>query len=168
MKKKILSALCSFFMVCSMVLSVSVSVNAEGGDGAEAIVDGSRLTYRNYSYGTSRNPKLRGEHLMDGDSIIAKTGNGKIYTYGQTTADHDVDFVAVIVYVDRYDESDGLWGQIDGRVKDARDTYYVVSTKTLKVERGYYYRVHCEHFAGNDDEEFYDDAISATDGIWIP
>ena len=88
--------------------------------------------------------------------------------YGQTTADHDVDFVAVLVYVDRYDESDGLWGQIDARAKDARDTYYVVSTKTLKVDRGYFYRVHCDHFAGNDDEEFYDEAISYTNGIWIP
>ena len=79
-----------------------------------------------------------------------------------------MDFVAVRVYVDRYDESDGLWGQIDARVKEDRDTYYVVSTKTLMVDRGYFYRVRCEHFAGNDDEEFYDDTVSFTDGIWIP
>ena len=168
MLKKILSV-CSFLcFLCAMVLTVSVNAHAEDDKNIDKLVDGSYLTYDEYSFGTSSNPLERGEHLMDGDSIISKTGNGRIYTYGQTTANHDVDFVAVLVYVDRYDESDGLWGQIDAHLKDARDTYYVISTKTLKVDRGYFYRVHCDHLAGNDDEEFYDEAISATDGIWIP
>ncbi len=168
MKKRIISVIGSALVLCSMFLMVSMNADAEDIRYKDIIVDGSYLTYDDYSYGTSVNPMLKGEHLMTGDSIITKTGNGKIYTYGQTTANHDVDFVAVLVYVDQYDESDGLWGQIDARAEDARDTYYVVSTKTLKVERGYFYRVHCDHFAGNDDEEFYDEAISATDGIWIP
>ena len=168
MKRKVLSVLCSLILISGILLNASLEANAENTNNAETIVDGSRLTYEEYSHGTSSNPMLRGEHLMTGDSIITKTGNGKIYTYGETTANHDVDFVAVIVYVDRYDESDGLWGQIDGRVKDARDTYYVISTKTLAVDRGYFYRVRCEHFAGNDDEEMHDSAISYTNGIWIP
>ncbi len=168
MEKRIISIIGSVLVLCSMFFMVSMNANAEDTRSGGIIVDGSYLTYDDYSYGTSVNPMLRGEHLMTGDSIISKTGNGKIYTYGQTTANHDVDFVAVLVYVDRYDESDGLWGQIHARAEDARDTYYIVSTKTLKVDRGYYYRVHCEHFAGNDDEEMYDSAISFTDGIWIP
>ena len=168
MKRRILSALCSLILLSGILMNGALEVNAQIMDDTEFVVDGSRLTYEEYSYGTSSNPILRGEHLMTGDSIITKTGNGKIYTYGETTANHDVDFVAVIVYVDRYDESDGLWGQIDGRVKDARDTYYVISTKTLMVDRGYFYRVRSEHFAGNDDEEMYDSAISYTNGIWIP
>lgn len=168
MMKKILSVLGALCILCTMVMTVSVNVYAEDDKNIDKLVDGSYLTYDDYSFGTSSNPLQRGEHLMDGDSIISKTGNGRIYTYGQTTANHDVDFVAVLVYVDQYDESDGLWGQIDGRAKDARDTYYVISTKTLSVERGYFYRVHCEHFAGNDDEEMHDSAISYTDGIWIP
>ena len=168
MRKRIVSALAFPFVLCSMFFIKSVNASAEERLDTGIIVDGSCLTYEDYSYGSTTNSLLRGDHLMTGDSIITKTGNGKIYTYGQTTADHDVDFVAVLVYVDQYDESDGLWGQIDARVKDARDTYYVISTKTLAVERGYFYRVHCEHFAGNDDEEMYDSAISFTDGIWIP
>lgn len=168
MKRRIYSAICTFFILCGILLGIPIDTNAENTGILETVVDGSRLTYEDFSYGTSSNPMYRGEHLMTGDSIITKTGNGKIYTYGETTANHDVDFVAVLVYVDQYDESDGLWGQIDGRAKDARDTYYVISTKTLGVERGYFYRVHCEHFAGNDDEEMYDSAISATNGIWIP
>jgi hypothetical protein len=165
--KRIVLLICFMLGFMNMLYVTSVDVNAEANID-ENIVDGSHLTYEDYSHGTSENKMLRGEHLMTGDSIISKTGNGRIYTYGQTTANHDVDFVAVLVYVDRYDESDGLWGQIDARVEEARDTYYIISTKTLKVDRGYFYRVHCDHFAGNDDEEFYDEAISATNGIWIP
>lgn len=168
MLKKMFSKILFLCMLCTMVLHISIIAYAEGDREEGILVDGSYLTYEEYSVGRSSNPFQRGEHLMDGDSIIAKTGNGKIYTYGETTANHDVDFVAVLVYVDRYDESDGLWGQIDARAKDARDTYYVVSTKTLSVDRGFFYRVHCDHFAGNDDEEFYDEAISTTNGIWIP
>lgn len=168
MRRRALSAIGSLFILFSIVLSGGMNVYAKNDEKTDIIVDGSRLTYEDYSYGTSSNPMLRGEHLMTGDSIITKTGNGRIYTYGETTANHDVDFVAVLVYVDKYHEDTGGWGQIDGRVKDARDTYYVISTKTLKVDRGYFYRVHCEHFAGNDDEEFYDEAISTTNGIWIP
>lgn len=168
MKRRILSVFCSLILLSSILLNISIEVNAENMEHTGIIVDGSLLTYEDYSCATFSNDMLRGEHLMTGDSIITKTGNGKIYTYGETTANHDVDFVAVLVYVDQYDESDGLWGQIDARAKDARDTYYVISTKTLAVERGYFYRVHCEHFAGNDDDEIHDSAISYTNGIWIP
>ncbi len=168
MKKRIVSLITSVLGVCSMLITASINVKAENISNIESTVDGSKLIYEDYSRGTSTNAMLRGEHLMTGDSIITKTGNGRIYTYGQTTADHDVDFVAVIVYVDRYHEDTEKWGQIDGRVKDARDTYYVISTKTLMVDRGYFYRVRSEHFAGNDDEEMYDSAISYTNGIWIP
>ena len=168
MKKRVLSKMSSIVVSCCMIISMSMAANAENDENTGIMVDGSYLAYEEYSHGTSTNSMYRGEHLMTGDSIIAKTGNGKIYTYGETTANHDVDFVSVVVYVDRYDESDGLWGQIDGRVKDARDTYYVVSTKTLKVDGGYFYRVHCDHLAGNDEDGLYDEAISTTNGIWIP
>lgn len=168
MFKRIISIFSTLCVLCTMVLTVSVNVHAGEIKNSDILIDGSHLTYNEYSSGTSSNPSQKGEHLMDGDSMIAKTGNGKIYTYGETTANHDVDFIAVLVYVDRYHEDTERWGQIDARVKEDRDTYYVVSTKTLMVDRGYFYRVRCEHFAGNDDEEFYDDTVSFTDGIWIP
>ena len=101
MSKRILSALSVFCVLCTICLTTSVNAQAEEGN-TRVFVDGSFLTHDDYSHGSSSNPMLRGEHLMDGDSIIAKTGNGKIYTYGATTANHDVDFVAVLVYVDRW------------------------------------------------------------------
>lgn len=168
MKKRVLSTLCSFLILCGIVLSVSVNTNAQGEDGLDAIVDGSVLTQDEYSKGTSANPMLKGKHLMEGECCVSKAGIGRIYVYGQTTADHEVDYVAALMYVERLDESDEKWGHVEAYVAEARDTYYVNVDDTLKVDRGYYYRVRCEHFAGNDDEEFYDEAFSVTDGIKIP
>ena len=51
--------------------------------------------------------------------------------------------MATIVYVDRYDEKNDEWGQIDAWVAEDENTYYMSTAKSLKVERGYYYRVHC-------------------------
>ena len=105
---------------------------------------------------------------MEGESGISKVGSGRIYVYGLTTADHIVDFVAVLMYVEKLDESDGLWGAYADYTVDARDKYYVIVDDTLAVDKGYYYRVHCEHIAGNEDDRPYDTAVSATNGIWIP
>lgn len=168
MKRRILSALYSLFILCSMVLCVSVNVNAKGADDADVMIDGSLLTHDDSSKGTSSNAVSRGKHLMEGESAISKAGIGRIYVYGQTTADHPVDYVAVLMYVERLDESDEKWGHVEGYPADARNTYYIAIDDTLKVDRGYYYRVRCEHFAGNDDEKPYDEAFSVTNGIWVP
>ena len=165
MRKRILSALCSLVVMCGMIFSMAVDVQAEE---EQKIVDGSYLTHREQATGsTLSNPFLRGKYLMDGDSIISKAGSGRIYVYGETSADFTVDYLAVIVYVDRYDEKEDGWDQIDAWVKEAENTYYVTSAKTLRVEGGYYYRVRSEHLAGNEDDRPYDSALSLTDGIWI-
>ena len=168
MNKRVLSVICSLLVLCCMVLSISVNVNAERTDSADIMVDGSLQTYDDCSTGTSFNSMTRGKHLMEGESGISKVGSGRIYVYGQTTADHIVDFVAVLMYVEKLDESDGLWGAYADYTVDARDKYYVIVDDTLAVDKGYYYRVHCEHIAGNEDDRPYDTAVSATNGIWIP
>lgn len=167
MKKRILSVICSLNVLCGMILSVSVNAVAEDVNDTQVAVDGSVLTQDGYSKGTSYNPMLRGKHLMTGDSIVSKAGKGKVYVYGQTTANHDVDYVAVLMYLDELNK-DKKWEQIDFYLEEIENTYYVIVDDTRKVKGGTYYRVHSEHFAGNKDEEMYDSAISATDGIWIP
>ena len=109
----------------------------------------------------------RGKHLMDGQCSITKSGTKRIYTYGATTADHTVDALAVIVYVDQYNEKDGKWDQIDAFSKKVENDYYVATSKSIQVDRGYYYRVHASHIvrmAGSPDEE----TFSYTDGILVP
>lgn len=166
MKKRALSRICSLLLMCSMMFIFAIDVKAEGED--LKLVDGSYLTMEDSSTGTARNPLLRGEYLMDGDSTISKAGVGRIYAYGATTANTTVDFVSVVVYVDQYNEEDDVWEQIDTWTEEATNTYYVSTSKSLKVDRGYYYRVRCSHFAGDEDDRPYDTAISYTDGIYIP
>lgn len=165
MKKKILSVLGMVSMLTMLVVGNVLGVSAED---TQQKVDGSYLIEAEESRGTVReNETLRGQHLMDGESTISKSGRGRIYAYGATTADHDVDKIAVLVYVDQYNEETGDWEQVYTWSKEAENTYYVSTGKTLQVPRGYYYRVHCEHFAGNVDDLPYDEAYSFTDGIKV-
>ena len=54
----------------------------------------------------------------------------RIYAYGSTTANHTVDAIAVIVYVDQYNESDGKWHQIDAFSKKVENDYYVGTSRS--------------------------------------
>ena len=103
---------------------------------------------------------------MEGDCSISKAGRGRAYVYASTTANMTVDYVGVIVRVEQYDENSKTWEQIASWTEDGENTYYVSTSKTVTVERGYYYRVHAEHIAGPADGEK-DTGDSITDGIKI-
>ena len=102
--KKIASVITSVMVFCCIV-GVSLT-NVKADDSAPKSIDGSYLTSADSSTGYTPNNE-RGKHLMDGQCSISKTGTKRIYAYGSTTANHTVDAVAVIVYVDQYNESDG-------------------------------------------------------------
>ena len=162
--KKILSVITSVMVFCCVV-GVSLT-NVKADDSAPKSVDGSYLISADSSTGYTPNNE-RGKHLMDGQCSISKTGTKRIYTYGSTTANHTVDAIAVIVYVDQYNESDGKWHQIDAFSKKVENDYYSATSKSIQVDRGYYYRVHASHIvrmAGSPDEE----TCSFTDGILVP
>lgn len=160
MKKKIMSTI-------SLVLAISFlfcgTLNAE--ENTLRQVDGSYLTNQEISESVVKDNIARGEHLMDGSCTISKAGIGKIYVYGQTTANHTVDKVTVTVYVDKYNAKTDNWDIIEVWDKESKDTYYVSTAKRLNVERGTYYRVRSEHvvYKGNDFEE----TACFTDGIMI-
>ena len=105
--------------------------------------------------------------MMTGECSISKAGTKRIYTFGATTANHDVDYLAVIVYVDRYHEDTQDWGQIDWFVQEDENDYFVYTSKSITVERGYYYRVHADHFV-QEGEDPIEETYSYTDGIWVP
>ena len=79
---------------------------------------------------------------------ITKAGKSRIYAYGSTTGDHTVDYIAVIVYVERYLPEKDAWGHVDAWVEECKNDYVAMTAKTLTVENGYYYRVRAEHLAG--------------------
>lgn len=160
MRKKLLS-----MMSLALVMSFLICGTLNAADTEPKQVDGSYLTMQERSEGHSPTRLQRGEYLMQGDSIITKAGNGKIYVYGATTANTTVNYLAVLVYVEEYNAELEEWEQIDAWVKTANDTYYVSTGKTLTVDGDHYYRVVSSHYAG--DQQPYDETISFTDGIWI-
>ena len=162
--KKIASVITSVMVFCCIV-GVSLT-NVKADDSAPKSIDGSYLTSADSSTGYTPNDE-RGKHLMDGQCSITKSGTKRIYTYGATTADHTVDAIAVIVYVDQYNEKDDEWYQIDAFSKKVENDYYSATSKSIQVDRGYYYRVHASHIvrmAGSPDEE----TFSYTNGILVP
>lgn len=164
MKKRIFSMLVSLSIFCG-IFSVSVA-NVHASENELQKVDGSYLTMEDYSRGTSSG-KERGEHMMTGECSISKAGRDEIYCYGATTANHEVDRLVVLVYVDQYQEDTEKWGQIDGWVEEANNDYFVHTDKTLEVDRGYYYRVRADHFVVEGEDPI-EETFTVTDGIYLP
>lgn len=164
MKKRILSMLCSM-AVLSMTAVVSV-MNVNAAESEQKVVDGSALTMDDSSTGYSAPQHARGEYLMTGESTISKAGLTRIYAYSSTTANREVNYIATIVYIDRYNAEEDYWGQIDWWMVEDENDYFLSTAKSLKVDRGYYYRVRANHIAG--DQYPYDETASATDGIYLP
>lgn len=162
--KKIASVITSVMVFCCIV-GVSLT-NVKADDSAPKSIDGSYLTSADSSTGYTPNNE-RGKHLMDGQCSISKTGTKRIYAYGSTTANHTVDALAVIVYVDQYNESDGKWHQIDAFSKKVENDYYSAISKSIQVDRGYYYRVHADHFVRMGEEPI-EETFSYTNGILVP
>lgn len=164
MKKRLLS----FVISVGILFSVSVIsvIDAEASENELKKVDGSYLTLEEASIGKSSNSLTRGLHMMDGECSISKAGTNRIYAFGATTANHEVDFLAVIVYVDQYDEASGEWWQVDAWMVEDTNDYFVYTGKTITVDRGYYYRVHADHFVREGDDPM-EETFSLTNGIWV-
>lgn len=165
MKKRILSLL-SIAAFC-ILMSGSV-VNAEASDQELKIVDGSYLTTDDSSTGYSHSTVTRGEYLMTGESTISKAGLTRVYAYASTTANQTVDYMATIAYVERYLEEEDAWGYVYGWAEEVENDYYMSIADSVKVDRGYYYRVRARHIAGDYDAYPYDETASVTNGILLP
>lgn len=166
MQKKVISILIMISLTICLTFASLIDVHASESEMKR--VDGSYLTADGYSEGTtSSGISTRGKHLMDGTSSITKSGVGKVYAYGSTTAGHVVDFLSVVVYVEKYNATYDSWDQVDVWQENRTNDYYISTSKIVYVDRGYYYRVRSEHVCGNNNET-YDEALSVTDGIFIP
>lgn len=165
MRKKIISTL----MLVPLVLGLMFSSMAEAQafEGNKEKIQGSYLTNEEYAEDrTDAGTVTRGEHMMDGMSSISKAGVGRIYVYASTTANHTVDYLTTMVYVDRYNEKEDRWGQIDAWQVEAENDFYVSTTKSIRVTPGNYYRVHADHICGMMGTPF-EEAFSVTDGIFV-
>ena len=166
MKKRILSILCSM-AVLGTITTVS-TLEVQASEREKKVVDGSVLTTEESSTGYSSSPNERGVYLMTGECTISKAGLTRVYAYASTTANKEVDYIATLVYVERYNEEKDGWGQVDWWVEETHNDYFLSTAKSIKVDRGYYYRVRANHIAGDYDDYPYDETASFTDGILLP
>lgn len=165
MKKRILS----LFSIVGLFIAMAGSVvHAETTEENLKIVDGSYLTTEDSSTGYSHPPMARGEYLMTGVSTISKAGLTRVYAYASTTANQTVDYIATLVYVERYLEDVDDWGFVYAWAEEAENADYMSTADSVKVDRGYYYRVRSQHIAGDYDDYPYDETASFTDGILLP
>lgn len=162
MNRRVLSMIGGAAFCCMVTASV---VQAEASAPELRKVDGSYLTMEESSTGTTADSAERGIHLMTGDCTVSKAGRGKIYAYASTTAEHEVNYIATIVYVECYLEDVDAWGYVTSWMEDVENDVYMSTAKTVYVEGGYYYRVRARHVAGN--EYPYEETASFTNGIWI-
>lgn len=165
MKRRILSVLSSFVILFTVTTVSVLEVDASATE--EKIIDGSALTTEESSTGYSMPSVARGEYLMTGECTISKAGLTRIYAYASTTANKEVDYIATLVYIDRYNEEEEYWGQIDWWVEETHNDYFLSTAKSVKVDRGYYYRVRANHIAG-ESVDSYDETASVTNGIFLP
>lgn len=163
MKKRILSIAASM-AILAMVTSVS-AINVRASDSEMKMVDGSYLTTKDSSTGYS-STKTKGKYLMTGECSITNAGLTRIYAYASTTANQEVNYMATLVFVEQYNEELDEWGQVDYWIEESFNDDYMSTAKSVKVDRGYYYRVRANHIAG--DEYPYEETASFTDGILVP
>lgn len=163
MKKRILSMLCSIAVLCTLLTGTAL---AQEETTELKLVDGSYLTHEDRSDGTSVPEGARGEYMMQGACSISKAGLTRIYAYASTTATQVVNYMATIVYVERYNAEKDAWGQVHYWIVEDFNDYYMSTDAAVIVEPGYYYRVRAIHIAG--DQYPYEETASVTNGIYVP
>ena len=165
MNKRIVSFVISILIFGGIFGIASTDVEASVNE--QKKVDDSYLTMEDSSSGISSDSLTRGKHMMTGECSISKAGTKRIYAFGATTANHEVDYLSVIVYVDRYHEDTDAWGQIDWFMAEDTNDFFVYASKSIEVERGYYYRVHADHLVREGDDPI-EETFSLTNGIMVP
>ena len=164
-KKRRTSAIVTLMLIISLSVVTAIDTKAAEENKVKSteevpMIDGSYLIKDEESIGATT-PMARGEDLMTGYSKVRRLGAGEIYAGGTTIASHVVDQVGVGVIVERAKEGDTSWEFYDTWQKFNDNTDRVSSSKRLKVEGNYYYRVRCLHSAGVDMSS------SFTNGIFV-
>lgn len=164
-KKRSISAIVTLILLISLSAVTAIDTKAAEETKVKSreklpMIDGSYLIKDEESVGATI-PMTRGEDLMTGYSKVRRLGAGEIYAGGTTIASHTVDRIGVAVIVERAKEEDTSWSFYDSWQKFNENTDRVSTSKRLKVEGNYYYRVRCTHSAGNDL------GSSFTNGIFV-
>lgn len=159
--RKIRRRLLSVLLFACLALG-TLTASAEEYE-AGSVVDGSVLTHELSADGIAY-PRLRGNYFGSGSGNISVTGSRSVMITGSTTARQVSDSVKVTVHLQQL--KNGNWVTIAsyGPVTKYND-YYVSTSRTYTVDRGYYYRMTGSHTVIVNG--VFESAASATDGVWV-
>ena len=140
----------------------TLTVSAEEYE-AGSVVDGSVLTHALSADGIAY-PRLRGTYLGSGSGSISVTGPSSVMITGSTTARQTSDSVKVTVHLQQL--KNGSWVTIASYGPVTKyNNYYVSTSRTYSVERGYYYRMSGSHTVIENGA--FETATSKTNGVWV-
>lgn len=128
------------------------------------VVDGSVLTDKT-EVGDTVYARERGAYFSSGSGHLIIAGTGSVQVSGSTNAYQNVDEIKVTLRLQRL--VNGSWTTVATLGPTTKyNTYYVSSSKTYSVARGYYYRVKGSHSVKEGSKT--ESASSATDAVWVP
>lgn len=155
MKKRILCLMLAIMTCITVCINVRLDVKAEVPiDDIEM----STIMTEDALIGYSQN-QTWGVYYSDGYSIINKISSTKVGAGGATNAKVKCT-VKVTAILERKNES-GSWARVTSWSQTNENAYSAVTSKSVTVASGYYYRVRCYHYAGSDSSS------SFTNGLWI-
>lgn len=164
--KKVISFLVCFLFVFSLMGTV---IEASGPMDGQ-VVDGSVLTSEIEVFDERdlipQNPfdiAPYGTYLSNGAASITDKGNGVVYISGETSCYRYSDEVYVEIFLEKL--SNGSWSTLKTQSGIAYNTYFVSTTVSFTVSKGYYYRVKGIHYAKKGSKM--ESVTTCTNGIYV-
>lgn len=132
--------------VAALLLSLTLS----GGEGKEvkAVENVQKVSVQQENKLSEGITEPKGKYLQKGVSSIGQVGKGKIKVSGTTVAQQVVSTIKISVMVER--QVNGEWLSYTSWNASDENSYFITTSKTMVVPRGYYYRVRCVHSANSD------------------
>ena len=155
MKKRMFSTILTVMLCVLGIFGTEVEVKAKAR--SEEIAMSSIMT-DDALIGYAQN-QTRGVYFSDGYAIINKISSTKVGAGGATNAKLQC-AVKVTAILERKTASGG-WGRVTSWSQSNDSAFYVITSKSITVASGNYYRVRCYHYAGSDASS------SSTDALWV-
>lgn len=155
----------SFILALISIMSFSITAMAEEDWKSllGTVVDGSTLTDKNESTGTSQDGITRGYYLADGSSFISDQGNNVVYISGSTSCKRTAEELRADVFLQRL--VNGNWVTVAYQHHSEYNTYYAYNGFYITVTPGYFYRTVTNHVAIQGDTV--ESLTTRTDGLYI-
>ena len=157
MRKQLVSGICSLLLVVGLIMSLGSQTMASE---RIPVLDGSYLTTETESMGETVSV-TRGVNLLTGYSKLRVVSDDTIYAGGTSIGAHTCERIGVSVRVERCALDSDEWETVTGWDHENQDADAASTSRRIKVDKGYFYRVVCYHYADGET------STSFTDGLYV-